>query len=373
MSRALRLGLSLVVGGFFLFSTARNGPLAGTAVALAAQAPAVSAGALPALGACSATSAGGAIGGWSLDSADLASADFEDGQACGEPFSIWAGAGCDPDCGYEQCPDGCCDAGSCMTPSFEFCGTAGQTCVACDPMTSDTCAAGSCGCGLGAACAGGQHCAGGACSCDPLSCPTGCCSGVTCQAPSLGACGIGGAPCTTCGANADNCASGVCSCGAQPACGANADTCTSGACSCGAQPACGANQECLGGLCACNSGHSDCNGLPGDGCECAGTLCCSGSCAPLHHNGLGQSFFFDCTPLGTYTESLAIAARAAWPGTGIDDSATCGTGPDQFPVVLRYSPLGEGCPVWAYSGAAVGRVRITDSCRCPSVSDPAWQ
>jgi len=82
--------------------------------------------------------------------------------------------------------------------------------------------------------------------------------------------------------------------------------------------------SCSSGTCnpVCASGHASCSSpTPDDGCECAGTGCCSGGCQIAHSNGLGQNFY-DCSSLGTYTQASAIEACAAFSGS----SASCCSG-----------------------------------------------
>ena len=66
----------------------------------------------------------------------------------------------------------------------------------------------------------------------------------------------------------------------------------------------------------CNAGLQDCNGSKApdtDGCECAGTGCCSGKCQTAHSNGNGQTFY-DCAAGKTHNETQAGEACAALTG-----------------------------------------------------------
>src|SRR5207245_2628228 len=107
----------------------------------------------------------------------------------------------------------------CQSPTLQTCGMAGAACVACNPAVADACVTGSCRCGAGPSCVAGQRCNGGRCICDGMSCPNGCCAGVTCATPSFGSCGGNGNACASCnGTLADSCTNGVCTCSGNPAC-----------------------------------------------------------------------------------------------------------------------------------------------------------
>ncbi len=73
-------------------------------------------------------------------------------------------------------------------------------------------------------------------------------------------------------------------CGANMACDEATGSCVATSVIC--EPACGPNANCTAAAaCACIQGHSDCNGTPGDGCECATTTCnvdgtCGGDSPP---------------------------------------------------------------------------------------------
>ncbi|HEX4826334.1 MAG TPA: hypothetical protein VFV19_18685 [Candidatus Polarisedimenticolaceae bacterium] len=144
--------------------------------------------------------------------------------------------------------------------------------------------------------------------------------------------------------------------------------------------------SCGGGTCtiACNTGFMNCDGSATNGCECGGNLCCSGACEPAHFNGLGQSFD-DCAPLGTpgtgstYTHTLAVEARAAWPFPAvIDDDCICGTGTTTTCV---YRQTATSCAVWEFKNATglsspAGHVNLNtanNGCVCPSGTDATWR
>lgn len=137
-------------------------------------------------------------------------------------------------------------------------------------------------------------------------------------------------------------------------------------------------RECVGGVCVigCASGFANCDSDDANGCECVGSICCGGNCAPPHVNGLGQSFD-SCLPPGvpgseaTYSLSLATAARAAWPFVGTDSAAGCSGG-----ALAIFRQTATSCAVWVYSKTLAGRVRLNSansSCFCPTLTDPTWQ
>jgi hypothetical protein len=153
----------------------------------------------------------------------------------------------------------------------------------------------------------------------------------------------------------------------------------------GACVECVTNADCTNGTCqsnkcapiVCGPGTLDCDGVSGNGCECSGTLCCSSACSPPHVNGLGQTFD-DCAPLGvpgnaaTYSLTLALKARAAWPVSGVDGSGVCN--PGNMAAVSRQTAT--SCAVWVYEKANAGYVRLntaSSQCFCPSTADPTWK
>jgi hypothetical protein len=123
-------------------------------------------------------------------------------------------------CTGESCPTGCCDAGPghegvCLPgTSADSCGTNGALCATCGSgqvchdqqcctpdCTDAQCGSDGCGGNCGS-CQVDQECTpNGICVCTEQSC-SGCCdsSGVTCEpGTSVGACGMGGQLCMTCG------------------------------------------------------------------------------------------------------------------------------------------------------------------------------
>jgi hypothetical protein len=201
--------------------------------------------------------------------------------------------------------------------------------------------------------------------CCSASCVSGTCQTACCVSPGAG-----------CSQNAD-CCSGACSFGVcQAACAPTGSSCAGGNDCCGAA---GASGNCVGNVCGitCSPGFANCDGSIGNGCECAGNLCCGGACEPVHVNGLGQSFD-DCSAPGvpgtasTYTYALAVAARAAWPFTGTDVDAICGTGTN---ITAVYRQTATTCAVWQFSKSIAGHVNLNTAnsdCTCPTASDPVW-
>lgn len=135
--------------------------------------------------------------------------------------------------------------------------------------------------------------------------------------------------------------------------------------------------SCNGTTCsyACNSGRADCNASIApdtDGCECATPGCCSGACQVVHSNGEGQSFY-DCAPLGTYTQTQATEACTAF----TNDSVQC-TLSSTFCSSSTYavcSVSASTCRCWQYSGPNPGTVQSPSlgcSAQCGSASDPPW-
>ncbi len=131
---------------------------------------------------------------------------------------------------------GCCNGDVCesgQTP--QSCGAAGSTCMAC-PF--------------------GQRCDAGACEgCNALSCPIGCCAGLTCNPPTAIHCGIDAGVCFACDALLS-------------------DTCSRGSCRCGAMNPCDAGQACVDGGCACNAASCPAGCCQGATCRSIGFPVC---------------------------------------------------------------------------------------------------
>ena len=172
-------------------------------------------------------------------------------------------------------------------------------------------------------------------------------------------------------------------CNIDPGDGCEANTTTDadhcGGCAIACPAPQNATETCSDSACgmACNSGFANCDADPGNGCECAGNICCVGACAPPHVNGLGQSFD-DCAPQGvpgtpsTYSYTMAAKARAAWPFGGLDADAICGTG---TLVTAVYRQTATTCAVWQFGKTTAGHVNLntaSNTCLCPTTTDPVW-
>jgi hypothetical protein len=89
-------------------------------------------------------------------------------------------------------------------------------------------------------------------------------------------------------------------------------------------------------------------------------------------NGMGPGDFYDCSPTGSYSATLAMEACQTYFGASKCVLATCDSGVE---VVQAY---GEACIAWAYGGIdvhAVGRARegaVGGSCQCPGQGDTVW-
>lgn len=173
---------------------------------------------------------------------------------------------------------------------------------------------------------------------------------------------------------AAGCGGGEPSCPAgQAACGGVCIDVTSDPTNCGAcGKTCSASQICSGATCACPAAAPRACGT----ICCAGTACCStgNTCQPAHQNGLGQTYY-DCQALGTpgsggtYTQTMAAEAGAAWASGSIGTAAACGTS-SCWEVVAN----GQ-CAVWCYGGTLSGRVLLDSTgtaCQCPTSTASAW-
>ena len=131
------------------------------------------------------------------------------------------GGGGGGNCGPGNCA-GCCSNGQCFTAPLNstsnFCGTGGAACDDCGAR-GQSCDPGSFACVVSA-------------TCTPNSCPNGCCSNGQCfTAPLNGStnfCGTGGAACDDCGARGERCDTSALRCVASTSC--NPSTCPTGCC-----------------------------------------------------------------------------------------------------------------------------------------------
>lgn len=87
----------------------------------------------------------------------------------------------------------------------------------------------------------------------------------------------------------------------------------------------------------------------------------AGCTVVTHDNGLGQHWQ-DCVPLGTYDETQALKACAAYDAGSCAQSAG-GCGAEQM-----VHPPGNNT-LWEYQGVGAGHVSVST---CPGPSDPGW-
>ena len=139
----------------------------------------------------------------------------------------------------------------------------------------------------------------------------------------------------------------------------------------------------------CAAGYVDCHtAAPNtDGCECNAPSCCEGGvCMPQHDNGVGQTYYNDCTPLGTYSSGLALKACIAYTGS----AAECVSYPCQpaldggplGPIICSSGATTKNCMCWSFGGGDIGLVDNSgklpgaggNNCFCPDLSagDTPW-
>jgi hypothetical protein len=142
--------------------------------------------------------------------------------------------------------------------------------------------------------------------------------------------------------------------------------------------------SCSGATCeyTCNANRKDCNAAKApdtDGCECAGTACCSDKCQTAHANGAGDTYY-DCNASGTYNQGQAAEACAAFAGSTACSSSSVGC---NCLLILCGATAqsvcgsaGGKCYCWQYSGPNAGTVQEASgsscSASCGSSSDPSW-
>ena len=273
-----------------------------------------------------------------------------------------SGPSSDAGCDAQTCPSGCCNsAGVCLAGTdITACGALGQTCAncqaaghnlcdatlhacgdnvgaQCDPANCKGCCSGSqClvgtnlnACGQsGAACTdcatAGQTCVassgplpGGACqaakTCDPQSCPNGCCdtAGMCRRGMSDPHCGAGGAACQDCTATGETCMSQTCVAPPPP--------CPNGCTTC-----CDTAGNCLPGTMDSQCGSS---GMQCQDCTTSSQVCNFGSCSPpmacpATYPGCMTGSVTIVTPQAACSASeLQMAATAC--ATGFSSSPAC--------------------------------------------------
>ena len=296
-----------------------------------------------------------------FDSADLDSAVFDSApveSGCGPTNTVSNCGQCGAACDTTHSAPSSCTAGACQyncNAGWGDCQPAAPNTNGCEtPLTTPlNCTA--CGAACDTTRSNGAACAGNGCS------YTGCQAGWgDCQpaAPNTNGCET---PLTT----PLNCT----------ACGIACDTTHSTGAAC-------AGTGCM--YTGCQAGWHDCNSAApnANGCECQSPGCCGdGGCEPQHDNGVGQSYY-DCTPVGVYSSSLALKACVAY----TDAAAQCVgypcADPDSGPIICSSGALNKFCMCWSYAGSNVGLVDNAGEnpgtngahCFCPSASvgDTPW-
>jgi len=304
---------------------------------------------------------------------------------------------CEHACGTGTCVGGTCDCtgtlncGPSVSPQCvngqtdaANCGVCGQSCG------PGTCASGACACTGFTACPAGSNPACRDTRADRLncgSCGNACADGAICQAPGN---------CFTCAGTAPNRCGNACASLQTDA--ANCGTCGN---------ACSGGKVCVAGACACPAGQTDCSGtcrdLAADEAHCGsctqtcatgqtcvggaccstvvcgatccdgGSACCAGStCPPAHDNGAGGSYF-DCNPLGSYSEAAALAAALSWAQSGarVTVGLVCPNDCIAWQVTVNQI---TSTGVWCHAGATQGRARVVQSAVpvCPGAGDSPW-
>jgi len=148
-----------------------------------------------------------------------------------------------------------------------------------------------------------------------------------------------------------------------------------------------------------NSGFDSGDAADGGTCAtlgCPTAVCCSGGAGPacqvLHSNGVGQAFY-DCAPLGDYSQTLAVEACVAYVGAANSGDCTtpqsayvctvtpdAGVGPAEA-ICTVGEPSTIECACWTFQGVD-GYVYQAPTagapCYCPLATDggagdfPVW-
>ena len=118
----------------------------------------------------------------------------------------------------------------------------------------------------------------------------------------------------------------------------------------------------------CKPGWSMCKTAPPNagGCSCNTPGCCveAGTCQTTHSSSVGPVFFYDCSPLNTWTDKAAREACAAYTGNPgqCTDNVVCTGFPKAGPYVCN-GALNNNCDTcWSYGGTDIGTV---SDCNCP--------
>lgn len=250
-----------------------------------------------------------------------------------QPDGATSDGGCPP--GYTRCGAVCVN----LLEDFNHCGVCSNTCPS---DLSDTCAFGTCVCGVaGPVCSGGLSCVHGTCECVPGGPCKGCCDQNLCVPPgpgqSVSRCGTGGMPCIACDdgdlCTDDTCApSGGCvytpeadgtKCDDGKYCTLK-DACSSGVCT-------GTPRDCssLDGACSvgvCREAQKSCGSQPKlDGSQCDDGEYCTTSdvCAAGICGGKPR----DCSSLsGQCVIGVCNEAKKACVTKNLVNGSTCDDG-----------------------------------------------
>jgi hypothetical protein len=200
---------------------------------------------------------------------------------------------------------GVCTYASC-NPGFADCDAALPNASGCETAITTLANCGACGI-----------------SCNPANSVDASCGPTGCAY----ACAPGFADCDAAPPNANGCSTSLTTVANCGACGVSCNTANSVDAGCGAT---GCTYACAPNFANCNT--TSLQGNAG-GCACATPACCSGAgatpgaggpgyaCETPHSNGTGQTYY-DCEPVGTYTEPQALAACVAYVTTlGLTASA----------------------------------------------------
>jgi hypothetical protein len=167
-------------------------------------------------------------------------------------------------------------------------------------------------------------------------------------------------------------------------CGPTNTTTNCGACGATCTETHATADTCTGTACTytCGSNFQDCNAASGhntDGCECAGTACCSGACQTSHNDGFGDTFY-DC--FTTFSQNLAIDACRAHVGAA--HAAYCQTGfyctnasDASVGDMVCSSNSPTECDCWGYDDMIQGQTSEgsgagQSNCLCPQ-GGATWQ
>jgi hypothetical protein len=107
---------------------------------------------------------------------------------------------------------------------------------------------------------------------------------------------------------------------------------------------------------------------PASACGCPGCV--------IHSNGVGETFQ-DCVASGTHDPTQALEACSAFTGTSADcatESCTSGSGgPGKTPGQAVCGTRASVCDCWAFVGAAVGLVQLSNgNCKPCGNGGAAW-